>query len=152
MKWTDTDRQLDRHLHWSIEVDTAVESAFALWRRIEDLPLILDCIRRVMWVDDRRALWDADILGRQVVWEARIVESTPNKTLAWESIWGTPNAGIVHFEPLSAQRTRMTVEISFQPRGFIERLGVRFGILGTVVQRDLERFKKMAEGNFDKSN
>jgi uncharacterized membrane protein len=87
-------------LRESIEIDEEVETVFAHWNRFEDFPLFMESVRRTKRIGEQRVLWDTDIAGRQVVWEARIVESVPEKLVRWESSWGAPNSGEVRFDAL----------------------------------------------------
>jgi hypothetical protein len=41
--------------------------------------------------------------------------------------------------------TRVTVEMSYEPEGIIEKLGDKLGIIERKVAGDLERFKEMIE-------
>lgn len=129
----------------SIEVDAPIDEVFARWSRCEDFPKLMENVRRTKRIDERCVLWDVDILGRQVVWEARILESEPPKRIRWTSSWGARNAGRVHFESLPDGRTRLSVEIEYEPRGLVERLGARLGLLDLHVQRDLALFRRALE-------
>jgi uncharacterized membrane protein len=129
----------------SIDIDADVERVFALWSRYEDFPRVMENVRRVKRIDDR-VLWDVDIGGRQVVWEARIVETVPGKRIRWQSSWGASHSGEVRFAWLPGARTRLVVEIEFRTRGLLEYLGARAGLVDTHVGRDLDRFRRFAEG------
>lgn len=134
-----------RRVTCSIDIDADTETVFEQWTHFDRLPRILDGVRRTKRIGDRRILWDADVVGRQVVWEAEIVECEPGKRVRWVSCWGAHNAGEVQFEPLPAGGTLMTVDFHFAPRGPIEALGARLGLLRLWVQRDLEHFRRHVE-------
>lgn len=129
----------------SIEIDEDVETVFAHWNRFEAFPRFMDSVRRAKRIDAQHVLWDVEIAGQQVVWEARIVEFVPDKLLRWESSWGAANSGEVRFEPLAGGRTRLTVDIAFRPRRALERLGARSGLVDLHVRRELERFRYLVE-------
>lgn len=129
----------------SIEIGATVRRVHAQWIRYEDFPLLFECVRRTRRVDDQRILWDVDIAGRQLVWEARIVESIPEKRIRWQSSGGALNCGEVRFEARPPGRTRLSVEILYQPRGLVERLGARLGLVDFQLARDLERFRRFME-------
>lgn len=140
------DRTLKRfRLRERIEIAVPVGRVFSAWSRLEDLPRVMESVRRVKCIDETRSLWDVDLIGRQVVWEARIVEAAPGKRIRWQSTWGAPNAGEVRFEELPEGRTLLCVEIDFEPDGPIERLGTRLGLVGFHVRRDLDRFRTAVE-------
>lgn len=125
----------------SIEIDAPVEAVFSRWTRYEELPPLTRSVRRIKCIDASQILWDAEIGGRQVVWEARVLESVPQKIVRWESRWGAPNRGEVRFEVLADDRTRLEVEIGFRPRSLLERLGARLGLMDLHLKRDLECFR-----------
>ena len=106
----------------------------------EEFPRFMDSVRRTKRINGRHLLWDVDIAGRQVVWEARLVELVPEKLMRWESRWGAPNEGEVRFEGLAGGRTRLTVRIVFRPESAIEHLGARIGLVDEHVRHDLQRF------------
>lgn len=129
----------------SIEIDAERERVFERWTRYEDLPSVMESVRRIKCIDPRRLLWDVDVGGRQVVWEARVVEAIPGSLVRWRSTWGTPNAGAVSFEALPDRGTHLRVEIEFEPRGLLENLGARLRLVDAHVDRDLSCFKKFVE-------
>jgi uncharacterized membrane protein len=145
MRWK-TKNPLGRFtLRESIEIDEDVASVFVRWNRYEDFPRFTDSVRRTKRIDEECVLWDIDIMGHQVVWEARIVESVPEKLVRWESSWGASNWGEVRFEAVSGGRTHLTVSIGFQPQRVLEHLGARFGLVDLYVRRDIERFREFVE-------
>lgn len=129
----------------SIEIDACLERVFDRWSRYEEFPHFMECVRHTKQIDERRVLWDVDITGRQLVWEARIVETVPDELIRWESVWGASNRGEIHFEPLSDCRTRLTVVIEYRPRGVLEQLAARARLVDLQVRRDLARFRRVVE-------
>jgi uncharacterized membrane protein len=129
----------------SIEIDADVHRVFTHWRRIEGFPRMLESVRRTKRIDERRALWDVDILGHQVVWESTVERIVPQQLIRWRSTWGARNTGEVRFEPLPGARTRLTVQIAYRPKGLLERLGAHLRLVGFHLRRDLARFKAFVE-------
>lgn len=129
----------------SIELGVDVSTVFECWGRYEEYPKIMENVRRIKRIDEDRVLFDVDVLGHQLVWEARVVDVVPEKVLRWESSWGARNAGRIRFEALAEDRARLTVEIEFEPRGFLENLGARIGLPNLHLQRDLASFRRFVE-------
>lgn len=123
-----------------MKIDADPRAVFDLWLQLEHLPEILDGVRRVKRIGSRRVLWDVDVAGRQLVWEAELTAVEPGKRIAWESRWGTPNRGELRFGRLAEGGTRVEVDIRFEARGLLERIGARFGLVRRRVQADLVRF------------
>jgi uncharacterized membrane protein len=129
----------------SIEIDAAVPEVFGAWSRFEELPRWTAGLRHAKRIDARHILWDAEIFGHQVVWEAEIVELVPDKRIRWASCRGAPNAGEVTFEELPGGRTRVSVDVRYRPQGFLERTGARLGLLTLRIRRDLDRLRRVVE-------
>jgi uncharacterized membrane protein len=132
-------------LREEIEIGAPTAVVYERWNRYEDLPDLLENVRRIHRIDEQRVLWEADVAGRQVVWEARIVEQVPPKRVRWESTWGAANRGEVSFEELPDDRTRVTIEMVFETDGPLEALGARLGLVDLQVRRDLARFRDALE-------
>jgi uncharacterized membrane protein len=134
----------------SVDIDAPVDRVFALWTRYEELPGRTGGVRRVKCIDASQILWDVDIGGRQLVWEASIVECVPPKLLRWETRWGASHRGQLRFEALPGDRTRLKVEIDYRPQGLIEHLGAWLGIVDHHVSRELRRFRQAVERSADR--
>jgi len=133
-----------RRLERSIEIEAPRASVFAWWTRYETLPRILDSVRRAKCVNGSHALWDVEIAGRQLVWESEFVER-PGRSVRWRSVWGARTRGELRLVDLGEGRTRLEVEIEYHPRGWLERLGARLGVVEACVTHDLARFRRFAE-------
>ena len=88
----------------------------------------------------------ANIAGKDVEWEAQITEQEPDKRVAWRSTTGAHNAGIITFESLGANQTRVNLNLEYEPEGFVENVGSTLGLVSSRVEGDLERFKEFIEG------
>lgn len=129
----------------TIEIDVPARVAYDQWTQFESFPQFMDGVESVIQRDDKRLDWTATIAGQTRSWTAEIVDQTPDRRIAWKSTSGTDNAGAVLFEPLDADRTRMTLTIDAEPEGVVERVGDAAGFLDRRVQGDLERFKTFIE-------
>lgn len=129
----------------AVEIEAARAEVFDLWLQLEDLPQILDGVERVKRLGGERVLWDVDVAGHQLLWEAEITRVEPGERIAWRSRWGTPNAGEMRFRPIGDDRTRLEVEIEFRPSGLLERLGAFLGLARRQVEADLSCFRRFVE-------
>lgn len=96
-------------------------------------------------IDDRRLEWHANIAGNDETWTAEITEQEPDKRICWRSTSGARNNGVVTFERIDDNRTRVTLEMDWEPKGAVERVGDALGFDERQVKGDLERFKKFIE-------
>jgi uncharacterized membrane protein len=69
----------------------------------------------------------------------------PDKTIAWRSQGGVTHNGRVTFEPLGPDRTRIKVEMEWEPEGVVEKAGAAVGFDERGVSEDLDRFKEFIE-------
>lgn len=133
------------HVEKSIEVDVPVSSVYNQWTQFEEFPRFMEGVETVKQLDDKRLRWRAEIGGKVVEWDAEIFEQIPDRRIAWRSTTGELNSGMVNFEPLDQNRTRVSVKINYKPESTLEKLGSALGVVSQRVQRDLERFKEFIE-------
>ncbi len=129
----------------SIDVDVPVAEAYMLFSDFERFPAFMDGVESVERLGEDQLRWRANIAGREEEWTARITEQAPSHKIAWESTSGARNAGIVTFDKLGADRTRVNLHIEYEPEGIVENLGTMLGIVNGRMGADLERFKELVE-------
>lgn len=129
----------------TIEVDVPLRTAYDQFTQFEQFPQFMKSVHEVKQLDDKRLHWRADVMGKQVEWDAEITEQIPDRRIAWRSTSGTPNDGAVSFQRLSDQRTRVTLEMRYQPQDAVESVGDSLGAVRSETRRNLERFKEMIE-------
>lgn len=129
----------------SFDVDVPVSAAYNQWTQFEDFPRFMEGIEEVRQTDDTHLHWKAKIAGKAKEWDAQIVEQVPDKVIAWRSVSGAPNAGIVRFEPIEQGRTRVNLTMEYEPQGFFEKVGDTVGVVSGKVESAVERFKALLE-------
>jgi uncharacterized membrane protein len=131
-------------------VNRPASQLYAFWRALENLPRVMQHLKSVTVLDDRRSRWVAKApLGTTVEWEAEIINEVPDKVIGWRSIEGSTvvTAGSVNFEEDGAS-TNVRVRLQYDPPG--GKLGAWvawvFGEEPSVqVDSDLRRFKELME-------
>jgi uncharacterized membrane protein len=129
----------------TVEVDVPVRIAYNQWTQFEEFPEFMEGVEEVRQLDDTHLQWKADIAGHTKAWKAEITEQHPDERVAWKSVDGAQNAGVVTFHRLGEDRTRVTVQLDAEPEGAIETAGDLMGVLKRRVEGDLERFKSFIE-------
>jgi uncharacterized membrane protein len=129
----------------SIDVNAPVNSVYNQWTQFEDFPAFMEGVKEVRQLDDSHLHWCAEIAGKDVEWDAEITEQIPDQRIAWRSVDGTPNAGVVSFHRLNDGATRVMLQMDYDPEGVIENAGDMLGMLSHRVEGDLERFKDFLE-------
>jgi uncharacterized membrane protein len=129
----------------SIDVNVPVRTAYNQWTQFEEFPQFMEGVEAVKQLDNQRLQWRANIGGRVEEWEARITEQHPDERIAWKNTTGAPNAGVVTFHRLSDTKTRVMLQMEYDPQGVVENIGDMLGVVSRRVASDLERFKEFIE-------
>ena len=129
----------------SIEVNVPVRTAYNQWTQFEDFPQFMEGVESVTQLDDKRLHWVAEIAGTREEWDAEIVDQEPDQRISWRAVTGTTNAGVVTFEPLGANSTRVTLDLDVEPEGLKEKIGEKLGFVSKQSEGDLKRFKEFIE-------
>jgi len=129
----------------TIDVGVPLSTAYNQWTQFEEFPRFMEGVEYVRQLDDARLIWKAEIGGKSVEWQAKITEQVPDMRVAWRSVSGARNAGTVSFERIDDRRTRITLELEYEPEGFVENLGDFLGVVSTRAKGDLMRFKEFIE-------
>ena len=129
----------------NIEVDVPVRTAYNQWTQFEEFPQFMEGVQEVRQLDDKRLHWKAEIAGKTHEWEAEIREQDPDHQIVWLSTDGKFNAGIVKFDQLGPNKTKVHLEMSWEPEGIIENIGDTLGFATRRVEGDLQRFKQFIE-------
>ena len=126
-------------------VDVPVTVAYDQWTQFESFPQFMEGVKEVVQLDEKTLRWRATVGPKEEEWEAEITEQHPDSVIAWRSTTGAPNAGTVRFVPEGQDKTRISLEISYEPRDATEKVGDALGVLERRVDGDLKRFKDFIE-------
>ena len=129
----------------TIELDVPVRVAYDQWTQFEQFPEFMEGIDAVYQMDDRTLEWHAAIAGMPKQWRAVITEQTPDQRIAWTSLEGARNAGVVTFHRLDDEHSRVTLQLEVQPEGPLESMGDALGLVRSRAAGDLDRFKAFIE-------
>ena len=129
----------------SIDVNVDVTTAYNQWTQFESFPQFMENVRSVTQLDDRHLHWVAEIGGQVREWDAEITEQIPDQRIAWTSVSGAPNSGIVTFQPLGDNICRVHLRLDYEPEGMMESAADFLGVVDRQVKNDLERFKQFIE-------
>jgi uncharacterized membrane protein len=130
----------------SIEINVPVKAAYNQWTQFEEFPKFMEGVKQVRQLDNTHLHWKADIGGKEKEWDAEITEQIPDERIAWTSRSGAFNAGVVTFHRLSEAKSKVMLQLQYEPEGVVENVGDAVGMVSQRVQGDLERFKSFIEG------
>jgi uncharacterized membrane protein len=129
----------------SIELNVPVRTAYNQWTQFEEFPQFMEGVKQVKQLDDKRLQWKANIAGKDEEWNAEITEQIPDQRIAWRSREGAVNAGVVTFHRISDAKSKIMLQLEYDPKGVIENVGDAIGFTTQRVEGDLKRFKDYIE-------
>jgi uncharacterized membrane protein len=130
----------------SVDVAVPVRTAYNQWTQFEEFPQFMDGVSEIRQLTDTMTHWKTKIGGVEREFDAKITEQLPDERVAWTSVEGSKQAGVVTFHRLDEAHTRVTVQMDFDPDGFVETAGDKLGIIDRQVKGDVKRFKEFIEG------
>lgn len=134
--------------HASVIVRAPTEAVYAMWTHFNDFPKFMHFVREVTYLDRMHTHWLVDVVGHHE-WDAVDENWIVNQQVGWRSTDGLENHGLVTFERLDADRTRLDVFITYTPpAGLLGQAAEKLGA-GSIFERDLQRdllnFARMVE-------
>ncbi len=129
----------------SIEIEVPVATAYNQWTQFESFPKFMEGVESVEQKDDKRLRWVAEIAGEKREWDAEITEQHPDHRVAWKALEQDGPNGVVTFHKLDDSRTKVMVQMDYEPDGLKESVGSAVGLDSRRVKGDLESFKEFIE-------
>ncbi|QOD94048.1 MULTISPECIES: SRPBCC family protein [Microcella] len=130
-----------------IDIDLPISTVYNQWTQFETFPQFMSGVDVVRQVDDTHTHWEVSLAGVSREFDAEIVEQTPDERIAWNSTAGEEHAGVVTFHRLSDDTTKVTLQLTWEPKGAVERIGSLLQIDDIQIDRDLRSFKDLIEHN-----
>jgi uncharacterized membrane protein len=129
----------------SVEVQVPVRTAYNQWTQFEDFPRFMEGVESIKQIDDTKTHWVTSIGGQRREFEAVITEQNPDERVAWRTVEGPKQAGVVTFHRLGENETKVMLQMEFEPEGAAEKAGDALGVVKSRTKSDLERFKEFIE-------
>jgi uncharacterized membrane protein len=129
----------------SIDVDVPIHTAYDQWTQFESFPQFMSGVERISQLTDTRTHWVTKIGGVTREFDAEITEQHPDERIAWTSTEQPDQSGVVTFHRLDEGKTRVMLQMDYEPEGVVEKVGDKLGIVKSRITGDLENFKKFIE-------
>jgi uncharacterized membrane protein len=129
----------------SVDVAVPVSTAYNQWTQFESFPQFMGGVDKITQIDTTHNHWVTTIGGVTREFDTEVTEQHPDERVAWKSTDGTSHAGVVTFHRLNDAKTRVTVQLDWQPSGVVEKAGSVLGVDDRQVKADLARFKEFIE-------
>jgi uncharacterized membrane protein len=130
----------------AIDVNVPVTTAYNQFTQFEEFPRFMQSVREIRQIDDTHLHWRADVAGKEEEWDSEITEQIPDKRIAWRSITGVPNAGVVTFHKITDSTSRIMMQMDYTPQSIDEKIGDALGLVKKELRGNLQRFKELIEG------
>ena len=108
----------------------------------------MEGVQEVTQLDNTHLHWKAQIAGKDKHWNAVITEQRPDQRIAWKSTDGSQKCGVVTFHRLSDEKSKVMLQMDYDPEGAVENVGDAVGAVSLRVAGDLSGSKsssKLAE-------
>lgn len=133
-------------IHEAVDVEVPVTVAYNQWTQFESFPKFMSGVDQVTQIDPTHNHWVTTVLGARREFDTEIIEQEPDRRIAWRSTGGdTKHIGVVTFEPLAQDATRVNILMEWEPQGLTEKIGSTVKIDEFQVRKDAERFKDFIE-------
>ncbi|WP_053640378.1 MULTISPECIES: SRPBCC family protein [unclassified Streptomyces] len=129
----------------ALDIKAPVAVSWSLWADVERWPTFLSHVKRVDRIDAGTFAWQVSLPGADKAFVAELTEVVPQERIAWRTTEGVHHAGVVTFHRLSDTESRVTLQIEYEPKGFVEHLGALTNLDATLANYDLGEFQRMAE-------
>ncbi len=130
----------------SIEVDVPVRTAYNQWTQFESFPHFMEGVERIEQRTDTLTHWVTKFGGVDREFDAAITEQIPDERVAWTTVGGeVKQAGVVTFHHLADNKSKVMLQLDYDPEGFTENVGDKLGFVKRQITGDLKRFKENIE-------
>ena len=112
------DQTVGIHVQKTISINATPSELYDFWKNLENYPKVFSHVNQVTREKEGLFRWQVPgPAGIPLTWTGRITRLVPEKTIEW---WSTPestieNHGIVHLDAEKDGRTRVHIEMSYNP-------------------------------------
>jgi uncharacterized membrane protein len=150
MSQTDALEQTGKRLIFedSVEVPAPIDQVYSRWTDFTSFPEFMSNVEDVQRLGEDRYHWVARIFGAKEEWDAEVTDQDANRRIAWRSVSGPYNAGMVLFNPTDSGQTEVRLRLEYTPPG--GRVGQALEKVTQItrkeVKEDLRNFKRLMKG------
>lgn len=129
----------------SVDVAVPVRRVYNQWTQFESFPQFMEGVEEIQQITDTLVHWRTKIAGVQREFDAEITEQHPDQRVAWHTLDGPHQAGVVTFHRLDDTHTRVMLQLEYHPDSLVEKAGTALGMVQRRAEGDLQRFKEFIE-------
>lgn len=124
-------------------VSASAAAAYERWTQVEDFPAFIPSLAEVRRLGDDRFAWVWEFEGHRMESVSEVTLRIPQRRIAWRSVSGAENSGVVSFEPVEENKTQITLSMKYSREGDWDSAEA----VATRLQGHLEGFKKLLESS-----
>ncbi len=128
----------------TVAVAADIRDVYEAWAAFEDYPEFMETVETVTLIEEDRLHWVAVVEDDTVEWDADLVEYVVDEKISWRAIDGR-ETGEVRFEKLSADKTRVTYQLDYDPAAWEGKPDTVRHWMNRRIDKDLDAFKEMVE-------
>ncbi|WP_336660711.1 SRPBCC family protein [Leucobacter sp. USHLN153] len=130
-----------------IDINLPIRTVYNQWTQFEDFPAFMGGVQEVRQIDDTTLNWRVTVAGVEREFTAEVTEQVPDERVAWRSTSGPSQAGVVTFHRLDENKTRVRLQLEWDPEGLVEHAGAVLQLDDAQVNSDLKEFARLIESN-----
>lgn len=149
---SEVDELGDINIITSLTINKPRSEVYEFWRKLENLPLVMNHLERVTILDEKYSEWEAKIPGGMgsITWKSEIVEDEPGVRLGWQSVPDSTieNTGNINFRDAGKFGTEVRAVIAYRAPFGSPGEGVAKlmnPVFKEMVRDDIKNFKKYLE-------
>ena len=129
---------MNRAIQQAIDLEVAARTAYDQFTQFLDYPRFVRVLEDAQQIDDSHVRGCISHAGREIELEWEICEQIPDKRIAWKSVKGPRNSGVVTFHRIGEERSRIMLQVEVDPM-------VDQRAAAIEIERELENFKRFIE-------
>lgn len=129
----------------SVTVKVPVNRAYNQWKQFEEFQVFTEGVEELRQLDNMRLQWRAKMTEEPEGLDAESVVQIPDQRIAWRRPRGIAAQGSVRFNTLGNGKTKVDVQIEYEPEAIDATHGDSYGALSSIVVGALRRFKEFVE-------
>jgi uncharacterized membrane protein len=99
----------------ALELDVPAHTAYDQFTQFLDFPRFVPILQHAEQIDDTHIRWRAAVGDAVVDSEWEICEQIPDKRIAWKSVGGARNSGVVTFHRIGDAQSRLMLQVDVDP-------------------------------------
>jgi uncharacterized membrane protein len=127
----------------TVIANASAAAAYERWTQVEDFPAFIPGLAAVHRLGDERFAWVWEFEGHRMESVSEVTLRIPQRRIAWRSVSGAENSGVVSFEPVEGNKVQITLSMKYSREGDWDSAEA----VAARLEGHLEGFKKLLESS-----